>query len=110
MHGGDLPPWGAFAPSPGRTLRIEASSTGDSWLVNLGRFTGTDPGDATVYDLEGIHVPPIDSAGYVAATIEGDAADLDCFLWNRPTLGELVRGGDEEVLAGFTTLVSKGID
>src|SRR5256885_672811 len=41
---GNLPPWGSFTPDGVGTLRLRASDTGDTWLVTVGRFTGTDPG------------------------------------------------------------------
>ena len=42
MYGG-CPPWGTITPEPGRTMRLRATDTGDTWLVTLARFTGTDP-------------------------------------------------------------------
>jgi uncharacterized protein (TIGR03083 family) len=43
MYGG-LPGWGRFTPDDAKSLRLEATDTGDAWFVTLGRFTGTDPG------------------------------------------------------------------
>ncbi len=31
-------------------LRLRATDTADSWLITLGRFAGTDPGDQQAYD------------------------------------------------------------
>ena len=45
MYGG-VPDWGTFTPEEaGATVRVQATDTGGSWLVTLGRFTGTDPAD-----------------------------------------------------------------
>lgn len=40
MYGGGLPAWGKFDRDDASTLRIQATDTGDAWLVTLGRFTG----------------------------------------------------------------------
>ena len=39
MYGG-CPPWGTITPTPGRTVRLRSTDTGDSWLVTLATFTG----------------------------------------------------------------------
>jgi uncharacterized protein (TIGR03083 family) len=110
MYGG-LPPWGSFTPDQARTLRLLATDTGDSWFVTLGRFTGTDPGDNTTYDDEpDIQVAETDPGGEAAATVRGSAADLDCWLWHRSTVGELDRSGDQEVLADFDSTIAPGIN
>ena len=46
MYGG-APEWGTYTPDHAKTVRIRSNDTGDSWLVTLGRFTGTDPSDGT---------------------------------------------------------------
>jgi len=108
MYGG-APPWGTFAPVDGRTVQLAATDTGDSWLVALGRFTGIDPADDAAVDESDIRVLDRDS-GDVAARISGTAADLDCWLWHRPTLRPIERTGDTNVLAEFSAVVASPIN
>ncbi len=109
MFGG-CPPWGRMDPEHDVTLRVRATDTGRSWLVTLGTFSGTSP-DGTVYDGEDdIQVADEDTGAPAAATIEGAAADLDCWLWGRPTVGALSRTGDEAVHERFQGIVSQGVD
>ena len=109
MFGGDVPGWGTFAPDSGRTLRVHAEDTGDSWFVTLGRFTGTDPGNQKTYDEPSIRVSGGPGEGE-AARVTGNAADLDCWLWQRPPLRQVERSGDEALLAGLQTLMAEGIN
>jgi len=39
MYSG-VPEWGSFAGDESKALRLQATDTGDSWLITLGRFTG----------------------------------------------------------------------
>jgi uncharacterized protein (TIGR03083 family) len=110
MFGGDPPAWGTFTAEPGRTLRIRASDTGDSWFVELGQFRGTDPADQKSYDEPGIRAASADPGTTTAATVSGTAADLDCWLWHRPPLAGIERSGDAEVLRGFEAVISDGIN
>lgn len=108
MFGG-CPSWGTITPEPGATIRLHASDTGRSWLVTLGRFTGTDP-DGTSYDEPDIAVHETDPGEDTAATVSGAAADLDCWLWQRPPLGAVAEAGDPEILGRFATVIGQGID
>ena len=110
MYGGDVPEWGRFAPDSARTLRLHAIDTGDSWVVTLGRFTGTDPGDQISYDETGIQVACSDPGGGTAASIGGSAADLDCWLWHRPPMAQIDRSGDQETLSRFDSVIAPGIN
>jgi uncharacterized protein (TIGR03083 family) len=107
MYGG-LPGWGRFTPDDAKSLRLEATDTGDAWFVTLGRFTGTDPG-GTSYDEPDIHAAERDPGGPAAATVAGRAADLDCWLWHRPPVARIERSGDAEVLSGFESAIAPGI-
>ena len=109
MFGGDLPGWGTFSPENANTLRIRAADTGDSWFVTLGRFTGTDPDSQTTYDEAGIHVAGHDPGGTAAASVIGSAADLDCWLWQRPPLARIDRSGDQQTLSRFDSVIAPGI-
>src|SRR6266571_1587171 len=106
MYGGDVPEWGRFAADDSRTLRIQATDTGDPWLVTLGQFSGTDPGDQKSYDRPGITVAAADPGTDAAATVRGTADDLDCWLWRRPPDTPLERTGDRDVLSGFDALIA----
>ena len=108
MFGG-VPEWGHIEAEPGATLRISATDTGRSWLVTLGRFTGADP-EGTSHDDPDMLVADTDSGEETAATVSGIAADLDCWLWGRPTTGSLERSGDEQINARFQEIVDQGLD
>lgn len=108
MYGGDVPDWGAFTPGGGTVLRVQATDTGDWWLVTLGHFTGTDPSDQGRYDQPAIQVTSAPGAE-TAASICGSAADLDCWLWRRPPLIPVERSGDPDVLGAFDSMIASGI-
>jgi uncharacterized protein (TIGR03083 family) len=108
MYGG-CPAWGTITPEPGRTLRLRATDTGDSWLVTLARFTGTDP-KGTSYDEPDIHIAGADPGGAAAAEVTGAAGDLDCWLWHREPLGPVERSGDRDVLDRFAATIERGIN
>lgn len=108
MYGG-APPWGAFVADEARMVRLEATDTGDSWSVVLGRFTGTDPDDTTPVDEADFRVMD-ESSAEAAATISGTAADLDCWLWHRPVADEPASTGDAEVLAAFNSILAHPIN
>jgi uncharacterized protein (TIGR03083 family) len=110
MYGGDVPAWGTFTPGSGGLIRFHATDTGDSWLVTLGLFTGTDPRDQVSYDEAAINVAGGGPGGDAAATVSGGAADLDCWLWRRPPVGEVARTGDQELLAKFGSLMPDGVN
>ncbi len=110
MYHGTLPPWGSFAADEARTIRVKSSDTGDSWFLTLGHFTGTDPDDQRSYDRAAFRAAEADHGGPAAATIAGAAADLDCWLWHRPTLGPVERAGDEAVLSAFEAILASGVN
>jgi len=112
IHAG-LPPWGRFTPDPSQTVRIETTDTGRSWLVTLGQFTGTDP-EGTAHDEPGLAVAASDGGASdtgepPAATVRGAAADLDCWLWHRPPIGQIERGGEALVLACLDLAITQGL-
>lgn len=109
MFGG-APAWAKVELDPEATLRVRATDTGQDWLVTLGTFSGTSPDSGKEYDGSPLVEVTGTDAGQAAATITGTAADLDCWLWGRPTVGELTRDGDEDVHARFQQVVSDGID
>jgi uncharacterized protein (TIGR03083 family) len=107
MYSG-IPPWGAFASDGSRVLRLRATDTGDSWLVTLGRFTGTDP-EGSYCDEPDFSVADADSGAPASALISGTAADLDCWLWHRPPAGAIDQAGDSGALAEFTAAIAPGL-
>jgi hypothetical protein len=108
MYGGDVPAWGTFTSGSGTVLRLQAADTGQSWLVTLGRFTGTDPGDQARYDQPSIQVAS-GPGTRTAASVRGNAADLDFWLWRRPSLKPVERSGDPDVLRAFDSMIASGI-
>jgi hypothetical protein len=110
MYGG-APPWGTFTPDPASTIRVSATDTADTWLLTLGRFSGTDPDDGSVLEDEpDMRIAEVDEGSHAAAAISGAAVDLDCWLWHRPAVGEIKRTGDERVLATFDAAIAPGIN
>ena len=110
MFGG-VPSWARMTLDEDASLRIRSRDTGRSWRVTLGRFSGTSPDTGKTYtDETAVEVAVTDDGGEVAATVEGTAADLDCWLWGRPTVGSLDRTGDETVHARFQDVVAQGVD
>jgi uncharacterized protein (TIGR03083 family) len=109
MYGG-APPWGEFTPHPADTIRVRATDSGTTWLLTLGRFVGTNPDDGNAIDESDLRVAATDPGGPAAAELAGSAADLDLWLWHRPTVGEVERSGDEKVLAAFDAAIAPGIN
>jgi uncharacterized protein (TIGR03083 family) len=110
MYGGEVPDWGTFTPAGPQTVRLHATDTGDSWLVTPGRFTGTDPGDHVSYDQPCVQAASRDTGGPAEAHITGSAADLDCWLWHRPPVGQVDRSGDDRLLGRFDASIASGIN
>jgi uncharacterized protein (TIGR03083 family) len=110
MYGG-VPSWGEFTPADGQTVRVEATDSGTTWVLTLGRFSGTDPdGDRSYSDEPDMRIADTDDGAPTAATVRGTAADLDLWLWHRPPLGPVELTGDAEVLAELARTVEPGIN
>lgn len=109
MYGG-VPSWGEFTPDAADTVRLRTTDTGASWFVTLGRFVGTDPDDGETIDDSDMRIADTDAGQPAAAELSGSAADLNCWLWHRPTVGEVERKGDERVLAAFDAAIAPGIN
>ncbi len=105
---GGCPPWGTITADPTRGVLVETTDTAQRWLVRPARFTGTDP-DGQLHDEADI---AIDDSGQAEpdARIAGTAEDLLCWIWGRPTTGEIARSGDEAALEAVTTLVGRPIN
>ncbi len=107
---GYVPTWGIFTPGDAEPLRLRATDTADSWLITMGRFAGTDPGDQQAYDEPALLTARQDQGLPAAATVSGSAADLDCWLWHRSSGAQLERSGDQEVLGRFEAAIASGIN
>ncbi|HEY8300880.1 MAG TPA: maleylpyruvate isomerase family mycothiol-dependent enzyme [Jatrophihabitans sp.] len=92
-----VPGW-ATAGTPGPIGRVRTSDTGTEWLVQVGSWSGTSPRTGTAYTDEGSLV--LVDSGEAAFSVSGTARDLDAWLWNRPTLGEIALDGDYERFVG----------
>jgi len=101
-------PWATVTPEQEATVRVVATDTGDSWAATLARFTGTDP-EGTGYDDPVLVIADRDPGTATNATISGTAADLDCWLWNRPPVNAIEREGDAVVLSGFDAVLTEGV-
>lgn len=109
MYGG-TPPWGSFSPSPQETIRFSLTDADASWLVTMGTFTGTDPSNGKSYDEPDIGILDMDPGTDPSATIEGAAADVNCWLWHRPTQGPVRKNGSQDVLRAFESTIAPGIN
>ncbi len=58
------------------------SDTGTDLLVELGKFSGTDPESGKTYEDED-DLDLVDAGAEPVATVTGTAADLDTWLWKR---------------------------
>jgi uncharacterized protein (TIGR03083 family) len=109
MYGG-VPDWGEFSPDPARTLRVGAADTEASWFVTMGRFVGTEPRSGESFDDDDLRVADLDDGRETAASIIGSAADLVCWLWNRPPIGPIERSGDPATLSALDAMRAHGIN
>lgn len=79
-----------------------------TWTVTPVRVTGVDP-DGDTWDERRFLVADGPDE-HSAAEISGTAGDLDCWLWNRPTIGDITRIGDPAALAGVDEILGSSID
>ena len=107
---GHVPDWATFSPYDSGAIRLRAADTASTWLVCLGRLTATDPGDGTAVDEACLEVADGSGGGEAGATVTGSAADLDCWLWRRPTTSTLERSGDHRLLDQLEAVIQPGID
>jgi len=104
-----------YEPEPGLTheatgpaVTIATVDAMHAWTVTPVRITGTDE-DGDEIDVQRFLVSdgPDEAA---AAEICGSAADLDCWLWNRPVEGDITRDGDAAALAAVDAVLGGSID
>lgn len=92
----------------GAPVTIATVDAMHSWSVTPVRVTGVDE-DGDAVDVLRFRVA--DGPGDdTAAEISGSAADLDCWLWNRPTAGGTERQGDPQALAAVDAVLKGSID
>ena len=48
-----------------------------------------------------------DAGGPAVATLSGTAADLDCWIWHRPSVGQVERAGDPLVLGRLDEIIAR---
>lgn len=101
------PAWADFAAASG-AVQIHSTDTDDRWLVLPGRLTGTEPDSRTRVDEGSMQLLGAD-AGQPAATVRGAAADLDHWLWNRPTSAPLESDGDPAALRALGDVIAEGL-
>ena len=111
MYGG-CPPWGTWTPGE-ETVRVDVTDTGEEIWLRFGTFSGTDPDSGTSYaDEEDFHVvlAPEDEDVEPDVVVDGTAAALDLWLWNRSDDAGISVVGDREVLSRFRAVVDSPID
>lgn len=97
------PQW-ASVQMDGAIGRLGTTDTGREWLVQLGRWSGHSPHSGKTYTDKPIL--RIVADGQPSFEISGAARDLDAWLWNRPTLGEVSRTGNT---AAFEAIIRSGV-
>jgi uncharacterized protein (TIGR03083 family) len=82
---------------------IATTDTAATWLVQLGRWSGTSPKSGTAYASE----PTISiiGSGEPTFTVRGAASDLDLWLWNRPA-GAVEKTGESTM---FEAVIRGGV-
>lgn len=107
MFGG-LPAWATFTPD-GATGRVRAADCDATWAVAFGRVTGTSPANGTTYDEDGLAVIDAEATVAGAGTVQGDAGDLDAWLWGRVPAAALTVDGDRAAFERLQAVISEGI-
>lgn len=106
MYGG-CPPWGSFHPLP-HHLRIDVTDTGESFWVQLGRFSGTEPDDGIHHDEDDIAVVP-DPGVEPDAVISGPSDSLLLRLWRRGDGADIHLAGDLRIVDHFRQVIHQPI-
>ena len=104
----DAPSGSTLAVDEHASLRVRSTDTGHQWRVELARYGGPDEEGRPQVGLT-LAVAAADSGAATAATVSASAADLDCWLWGRPPLGEVTLVGDEAVLGGLQEVIAAGV-
>ncbi|CAN5649534.1 hypothetical protein BH24ACT4_BH24ACT4_16800 [soil metagenome] len=74
------------SPGSGQTLHLHGTDHGEAeWMITLG--------------ADGVHVERTHGKGDLA--LKGPVSDLEMLLYQRPTVGDVQRFGDDAVLDAF---------
>lgn len=93
-----------FTQTPDRVVELVATDAHRRWVLQLGRETATIDDE----EIDDANFRPAPNATAIA-TISGTAADLDLWLWNRPTSAELTRTGDQATLDAMDEVLTEGM-
>lgn len=99
---GTLP---GFVFTPAGVVELAARDTGERWLMEPGRWTGTGQ-SGKKYDEPGVRMA---DAGTPAAFLDGTTDELARWLWGRGPEPEGGRG-DESVLGALREARSAGMN
>lgn len=91
----------------GGAVTIATVDAMHAWTVTPVRVTGTYDGR----DVDLLRFRVADGAGDGAvALVSGEACDLGCWLWNRPTTHEITKSGDPVALGLLDDVLSSSLD
>lgn len=106
---GNVPEWASWdggAPT-GPIGRVVAVDTGAEWTFQLGSLSGTDPDGQRYAGEPALALTgPEQGASFI---VRAPAVDLDLWLWNRPTPGEIEVDGDSTDVERMVAMVTGGI-
>jgi uncharacterized protein (TIGR03083 family) len=104
---GDPPSWGEFSSEEGHLVRFTATDTARHWDIAVGRLTGEEPVSGKPSDFWCLAA----ATPGTAPTLEvaGHAADLDCWLWRRPTPRPVHINGEAATRARLESVLAEGI-
>lgn len=100
-----VPDWGTFDPAGG-TVTIAPDGSARTWVLTLGRLTGTSPG-GTEHDLAAAVLVDGTATRETGDVLVGGAASgIDAWLWGRGPVDAVRLEGDEAVAARLRDLAA----
>jgi uncharacterized protein (TIGR03083 family) len=97
-----VPSWATSNDGP--VGRLVTTDTGAEWLTRVGRWSGHSPNSGKDYTDE--PTLRLVASGDPSFTVSGAARDLDAWLWNRPTVADVVIEGDA---SAFEAAIRSGV-
>jgi len=96
-------------------LRVASSERASSDSASSTSATTDSATPANATTANATTEPELDESGRpehetAAATVSGAGADLDCWLWHRPPIGQVERSGDPSVLERLDRTIDAGIN